>query len=141
MAVHAAHLFVITGGPGSGKTTLIDTLARAGFARTVEPGRAIIQDQQAIDGPVPRAPAHVRQAATQFRYNRRVFIAPPCAEIYEPDAERKQSFAEAVWTCDAMVATYEALGHGLIELPRCSIAAGRVLEDQGPRLTVNLEPA
>ena len=56
MAVHAAHLFVITGGPGSGKTTLIDALARAGFARTVEAGRAIIQDQQAIDGPALRDP-------------------------------------------------------------------------------------
>lgn len=44
-------LHVITGGPGSGKTTLIDALAAAGFARTIEAGRAIIQDQTAIDGP------------------------------------------------------------------------------------------
>ncbi|MBX9842039.1 MAG: AAA family ATPase [Xanthobacteraceae bacterium] len=43
--------FVITGGPGSGKTTLIDALDQAGFARTVEAGRGIIQDQRAIDGP------------------------------------------------------------------------------------------
>lgn len=42
---------VVTGGPGSGKTSLIDALARAGYARTVEAGRAIIQDQLAIDGP------------------------------------------------------------------------------------------
>ena len=42
---------VITGGPGSGKTSLIDALARAGHAHTVEAGRAIIQDQRAIDGP------------------------------------------------------------------------------------------
>lgn len=42
---------VITGGPGSGKTTLIEALARAGHARTVEAGRAIIQEQMAIDGP------------------------------------------------------------------------------------------
>jgi len=42
---------VITGGPGSGKTTLIEALARAGHARTVEAGRAIIQEQTAIDGP------------------------------------------------------------------------------------------
>lgn len=43
--------FVITGGPGSGKTTLIDALEQAGFARAVEAGRGIIQDQAAIDGP------------------------------------------------------------------------------------------
>lgn len=42
---------VVTGGPGSGKTSLIDALARAGYAGTVEAGRAIIQDQLAIDGP------------------------------------------------------------------------------------------
>jgi predicted ATPase len=43
---------VVTGGPGSGKTTLIEALARRGYAHTVEAGRAIIQDQTAIDGPV-----------------------------------------------------------------------------------------
>jgi predicted ATPase len=49
--VRADHLFIITGGPGSGKTTLINALEKAGFARSHEAGRAIIQDQQAIDGP------------------------------------------------------------------------------------------
>jgi predicted ATPase len=44
VAIRAAHLFVITGGPGSGKSTLIDALERAGFARSIEAGRAIIQD-------------------------------------------------------------------------------------------------
>jgi predicted ATPase len=69
--------------------------------------------------PVPR---HVERAAALFRYNRHVFIAPPWAEIFTPDAERKQSFDEAVRTYEAMVATYEALGYDLIELPRSSIA-------------------
>ncbi len=41
---------VITGGPGSGKTTLIDALAGLGHGRTVEAGRAIIQAQAAIGG-------------------------------------------------------------------------------------------
>ncbi len=41
---------IITGGPGSGKSTLIDALAKRGYARTLEAGRAIIQDQQAIGG-------------------------------------------------------------------------------------------
>jgi predicted ATPase len=43
--------FVLTGGPGSGKTALIEGLARAGFARSVEAGRGVIQDQMAIGGP------------------------------------------------------------------------------------------
>ena len=33
------HLVVVTGGPGSGKTTLIDHLAGLGHGRTVEAGR------------------------------------------------------------------------------------------------------
>lgn len=41
---------VISGGPGSGKSTLIDALERQGCARTQEAGRAIIQDQVAIGG-------------------------------------------------------------------------------------------
>ena len=41
---------VITGGPGSGKTTLIRHLARAGYAHVPESGRAIIQAQMDIGG-------------------------------------------------------------------------------------------
>jgi len=44
--------FILTGGPGSGKSTLIDALEQAGFARSVEAGRGIIQDQVAIGGRV-----------------------------------------------------------------------------------------
>ncbi|CAH1677506.1 AAA family ATPase [Hyphomicrobiales bacterium] len=43
-------LIVITGGPGSGKTTLIEALAKHGLAVRPEAGRAIIRDQLAIGG-------------------------------------------------------------------------------------------
>jgi len=42
---------VVTGGPGSGKSTLIEALGNAGHAGTVEAGRAVIRDQMLIDGP------------------------------------------------------------------------------------------
>lgn len=44
------HLFVITGGPGSGKSSLIAALAAQRIATMPEAGRAIIQDQVAIGG-------------------------------------------------------------------------------------------
>ena len=43
-------LFVITGGPGSGKSTLIAALAARGISVMPEAGRAIIRDQAAIGG-------------------------------------------------------------------------------------------
>ena len=43
-------LFVITGGPGSGKSTLIEALGGRGIKTMPEAGRAIIQDQMAIGG-------------------------------------------------------------------------------------------
>ncbi|WP_321873161.1 AAA family ATPase [Burkholderia ubonensis] len=167
----ARRFFVVTGGPGSGKSTLIDALERAGFARSQEAGRGVIQDQMAVDGPalpwrdrsafaelmlgwemrshhlarqargpvffdrgVPdvigylrlsglAVPAHADAAARRFRYHRRVFIAPPWPDIYTRDAERRQDFAEAVRTYDAMVECYASYGYRLIELPRASVKA------------------
>ncbi|MGE4372811.1 MAG: AAA family ATPase [Xanthobacter sp.] len=43
--------FVITGGPGVGKTTLIQGLASYGLQTMLEAGRAIICDQTRINGP------------------------------------------------------------------------------------------
>jgi predicted ATPase len=46
----AQRFFIITGGPGSGKSALIDALAARGFARTIEAGRAIIKAEVAHGG-------------------------------------------------------------------------------------------
>ncbi len=166
---HTDRFHVITGGPGAGKTTLIDALRRAGFACSVEAGRGIIQDQVAIDGPalpwqdraafaeqmltwemrshhlaaqasgpvffdrgVPDVvgylrledlpvPAHVQRATGRFRYNRRVFIAPPWPEIFHQDAERRQDHAEAARTFEALANVYQELRYELIELPRVPV--------------------
>ena len=168
--MHSDRLIVITGGPGSGKTTLIDALEATGFARTHEAGRGIIQDQVAIGGealpwrdPLAFAeqmlawdlrshrmaqvqagpvfcdrgipdtigylrlmklpvPAHMEKAAEIFRYRQRVFIAPPWREIFTQDAERRQDFAEAERTYQAMAETYTGLGYELVVLPRLPVA-------------------
>ena len=46
----AANFHVLTGGPGAGKTTLIETLASMGYATIQEAGRGIIRDQVAVGG-------------------------------------------------------------------------------------------
>ena len=169
MNASAERFFVLTGGPGSGKSTLIAALAKAGHVCSVEAGRAIIQDQALIGGRAlpstdPAAfaelmlswemrsyrmaeaqsgsaffdrgvpdvagylrltglpvPTHVEAAARAFHYNRRVFIAPPWPEIFARDRERRQSYDEAVRTCDAMVETYTRYGYELVELPRVPV--------------------
>ncbi|KGJ11976.1 putative ATPase [Paracoccus versutus] len=44
------HMIVVTGGPGSGKSSLIDAMAQRGFRTMPEAGRAIIRDQIKIGG-------------------------------------------------------------------------------------------
>lgn len=162
--------YVITGGPGSGKTSLLDALTVRGYPRSSEAGRALIQQQVAIGGRalpwadrllfaelmlsweirsyriaeqipglvffdrgVPDVPGylrlvnlpmpdHVRKAAETFRYNRRVFLAPPWPEIYTQDLERKQDFEEAVRTYDALRHTYVDQGYEIHELRRVTVA-------------------
>lgn len=173
--------FVVTGGPGSGKSSLIDKLQRHGYAACTEAGRGIIQDQVVIGGSalpwsdpmlfaelmlswdmrsyhiaqpaagpvffdrgVPdvlgylrlsglQAPQHMERAAAVFRYNRRVFIAPPWQDIFQQDSERKQDFEEAVRTYEALVASYTTYAYELVEIPRVSVEerARFVLESLG----------
>ena len=67
-------------------------------------------------------PGHIDRAARLLRYNRRVFIAPPWPEIFRQDAERKQTFAEAAATYQAVVSTYQDYGYELVSLPLASVA-------------------
>jgi predicted ATPase len=49
-ANRCSRFHIITGGPGSGKSSIIEGLCRRGFSSAPEAGRAIIQDQVAIEG-------------------------------------------------------------------------------------------
>ena len=42
--------YIVTGGPGSGKTSLIEALRDRGYSCSIEAGRGIIQDQVKIEG-------------------------------------------------------------------------------------------
>jgi predicted ATPase len=45
-----ANFFILSGGPGSGKTTLVERLAARGFATVAETGRAILAEQAESGG-------------------------------------------------------------------------------------------
>ncbi|MDR2987491.1 MAG: AAA family ATPase [Nocardiopsaceae bacterium] len=161
---------IITGGPGTGKTSLIAELRRRGFGGTVEAGRAIIIDQNLIGGhalqgadaalfaelmlawemrsyrmaeldPAPAiffdrgipeltgyyrmlgipVPAHVRAAASVFRYRPKVFLAPAWRAIYTTDSERTQDFADAIAGSEGARVAYKASGYHVIRLPLASV--------------------
>lgn len=46
----SAHFFIVTGGPGAGKTSLIAELARRGFNTIPESGRATIREEMQSGG-------------------------------------------------------------------------------------------
>ncbi len=66
-------------------------------------------------------PAHFERAVETFRYNRRVFVAPPWPDIYTQDRERKQTVEEAELVYRAIVTTYTEYGYELVTIPRASV--------------------
>ncbi|WP_046246103.1 AAA family ATPase [Hymenobacter terrenus] len=70
--------------------------------------------------PVPQAYV---AAAAAHPYQNPVLLAPPWAEIYENDAERWQTFAEAEALYQALRRTYQRLGFAVLELPKTTVAA------------------
>jgi predicted ATPase len=62
-------------------------------------------------------PAALDALCRTCRFEQPVFVAPPWQAIYTQDAERKQDWAEAVRTHDAVVKTYCAYGYELVALP------------------------
>lgn len=50
MTTRCENYFILTGGPGAGKTAVIEALGRAGYVVSEEAGRRIIRDQMRITG-------------------------------------------------------------------------------------------
>ncbi|MBI3675701.1 MAG: AAA family ATPase [Proteobacteria bacterium] len=66
-------------------------------------------------------PAHFEKAAQQYRYRTKVFLVPPWTEIFENDAERKHSLAEALAQYEVLPKTYTRLGYAPVMVPKASI--------------------
>ncbi|AVG17438.1 ATPase [Chromobacterium vaccinii] len=67
-----------------------------------------------------QVPTHLEKAASVFRYDQ-VFLLRPWPEIFAQDSERRQTWEEAVRTCEAMERVYARLGYRLAEVPRGSL--------------------
>ena len=159
--------FVITGGPGAGKTATLDALAARGFHCVPESARAIIrkrkesglsprpspehfgaemlkEDMARYRGtPIENHPvffdrgvcdalaflslygvtsvAEVEAHVKEFRYNDLVFLLPPWPEIYRKDAERDQSFTEAIAVYESLRQWYTHWRYHLVEVPRGNV--------------------
>jgi len=170
MTIDGSNFHIITGGPGAGKTTIIEALLGGGFRSVDEVGREITKEQVKIGGNavhwgdrrlytelmlsrsmrdyeragggvapvffdrgIPEltgyyrmsgtpVPPHLEKAVRLYRYGRKVFVTPPWKEIYQNDAERKQDFAEAVASCEIVVAAYVESGYEPVEVPRAGVA-------------------
>ncbi|MCP3943936.1 MAG: AAA family ATPase [Desulfobacteraceae bacterium] len=96
--MHKQNFIVMTGGPGSGKTTVIEELKLRGFTCAKEIGRKIIKEQVAQAGK-----------------------ALPWKEIFTNDIERKQDFTKAVATYEIMVKAYTDNCYKLIKVPFGSV--------------------
>jgi predicted ATPase len=57
-----------------------------------------------------------------YRYNKRVFLAPPWPEIYALDQERRHGLAEDVAEYDRLINIYPSLGYDIHTLPKVSVA-------------------
>jgi predicted ATPase len=62
----------------------------------------------------------IEDACTRHRYATRIFLAPPWQTIYTNDAERRQTFAEAVSVFEEMHDVYRTYGYEPIVLPLTS---------------------
>lgn len=169
--VRQNNYYVITGGPGVGKTTVLNELGRRGFAIVPEDARRIIQEQVAANGEglpwlntelyaqlmlkeskrsYQHAPSgksakpvffdrgvidavcymmmegipvsnEMNKLIADCTYAPTVFILPPWREIYKTDGERKQTWAEAVRTYEAMKEAYTSYGYHISDVPKDTV--------------------
>ncbi|OKO74271.1 AAA family ATPase [Bradyrhizobium sp. AS23.2] len=64
----------------------------------------------------------VQSLGQVYRYNKRVFLAPPWPEIYALDQERRHGLAEAVVEYDRLIRAYSSLGYDIHVLPKVRVA-------------------
>jgi predicted ATPase len=82
------------------------------FDRGIVDALGLLQDVS------PMPDAEVDALLAKYPFHKQAFILPPWEAIYVNDAERDQSFADAVVVHDKIVRWYRACGYQLCEVPR-----------------------
>jgi predicted ATPase len=67
--------------------------------------------------------ADLGRLGTTIGYSGPVFLAPPWRAIFRPDAERIQTWSDALASGEAVVSAWRAMGHEPIALPLASLDA------------------
>jgi len=94
---------------------------------TAEPGaRWVFFDRGLIDAAaalehLTGEPA-VQSLGLVYRYNTRLFLAPPWPEIYTLDQERRHGLTEAVAEYDRLIGVYPSLDYDIHVLPKVRVA-------------------
>ena len=155
--------YILTGGPGAGKTTVLELLRIKGFTCKPDVAREIIKerlskglsprpapaqfvqeilakeiaqyDQSTLERPPiffdrgigdalcmlaqcgAMGDAQIASQLIQRPYNQMIFLFPPWREIYTMDAERDQSYEEAIEVYEEVRQWYQRLGFILAPVP------------------------
>jgi len=93
----------------------------------------------------PLPPVELESMLASYPFHATVFVLPPWEAIYATDAERDQSFAEAVQVHSKVVHWYRSCGYVLDEVPRLPVARRaehvlRVLEESRGRASSRDNP-
>jgi predicted ATPase len=84
--------------------------------------RGLVEALSMLHEASPLFPGELESMLTTYPFHPTVFVLPPWEIIYANDAERDQSFAEAVDVHARVVHWYRSCGYVLNEVPRFPVA-------------------
>ena len=94
---------------------------KVGVAGSVFFDRCVVDALAMFDQLGSASAIEAQALLAEYPYFRIAFIFPPWEGIYTTDAERDQTFEEAVAAHDAAAAWYRWCGHDLVEVPRGTV--------------------
>jgi predicted ATPase len=84
--------------------------------------RGVVEAIGMLHENMPRPADELAGMLSVYAFHPTVFILPPWEAIYVTDAERDQTFADAVRVHDKVESWYRSCGYVLHEVPRLSVA-------------------